>query len=528
MLYNYNKSQVHSFARFGMFWIPSQNISSTPTGSCMQSAGLCDDRGKRFEFTKHSFSIQIDHSLSGSRDHKPIQTPDQTKEEVTGNGGNNMKKKLAGLVLTTMVASTLASCAAGAGKKNTTAAAGGEAPQGDPKATITVQAEKEWKPYYEAAIKKVLEKYPESKITIKEIGAFDHLNVIDKTGADNADVADVFSLPSDRLPSLITKAALAPLPATEMSTVVGGYDDFAKYGDSFKDQNDYLAYPMNIETLIAFVNPVNAKTLGLDATKPVEMNDTKGIEVGVQAHNAWQGLAMANSADLTLLKKEGDKPVSDLVKPWAELGAEKQAVVSGLFAYWQKVSKNNPSIWDKDAAAAAIEGEFKDGGKTALIIDGPWATPNLIKNAPTLEIKTLDQITLNGKPLKHWKNVWGLGINSKNEKDAAKMQLSQELIKELVNPKNAESFFKTTGKIMPNVAPDVYEKTALSANEKATIKATIESYGKASDRPIMKEWDGVWDSWQNALLSWNNTKPANAEAAYKALQDSFKAMMGSL
>lgn len=65
--------------------------------------------------------------------------------------------------------------------------------------TILVQAEKEWMPYYEEAVKRVNAKYPNAKIEIKEIASFDHIGIIDKTDAINADVADVFAAPLDRI-----------------------------------------------------------------------------------------------------------------------------------------------------------------------------------------------------------------------------------------------------------------------------------------------------------------------------------------
>ena len=108
------------------------------------------------------------------------------------------------------------------------------------------------------------------------------------------------------------------------------------------------------------------------------------------------------------------------------------------------------------------------------------------------------------------------------------MTLATELIKELVNPANAESFFKATGKILPNVPAATYQASGLSAIEKKTIAATIESFKTSEYRPLFAEWGGVWSTWESAMISWNNTKPANAEAAYKALQDSFTAMMGNL
>lgn len=479
-------------------------------------------------------------------------------------GGLNMKK-IASLLLTAIVASSVAACtpttttttaagttpgttAAGTTAAGTTTAgttaAGTTTPStttpstttpattptvADPKATITVQGEGPWKPYYEAAIATLKTKFPASTITLVEVGAFPNLDTIDKTDATNKDVPDVFAVPADRLPSMINKEALAALPAEEMAAALGGYTDFKSVGSILMDGEDYLAFPMNIETLITFVNPANAKTLGIDLTKPFEVKDQKGTELGVQAFNAWFGVAFTNAAGIDLLgKDDAGKFTSDMTKDWAELGADKQGVITELFNYWKRVYAKNPQLWDVQAAGGKISESFKDGGEVAYIIDGPWATPDLVKSVPGLDVLPLSQITVNGLPLKHWQGLWGLGVNSRLEGDKAKMTLATELIKELVNPANAEDFFKATGKIMANVPAEDYEKSGLSAIEKKTIAAVIESFKTSENRPLFAEWGGVWDTWQNAMISWNNTKPADAEAAFKALQDSFKAMMGNL
>lgn len=449
-------------------------------------------------------------------------------------------KKIASLLLTSMIAMTVASCTpaatdtttAGSTADTTTAGSTADTTTAegvtDPKATITVQGEGTWTPYYEAAIARMKEKFPESTITLVEVGAFPNLDTIDSTDAMNADVPDVFALPADRLPSMINKEALAPMPAVEMAVAVGGYDDFESVGSIMKDGDDYLAFPMNIETLITFVNPTNAAALGVDLTKPYEVADQEGNELAVEAFNAWFGVAFANAAGIELLGKDGDAFVSDLTKNWADLEPAKQGVITELYNYWNRVYTNTPELWDSATAGAQITEEFKNGGSVAFKIDGPWATPDLIAAVPELDVLPLSNITVNGAPLKHWQGLWGLGINSRNEGDEAKMTLAQEFIIELMNPEFAEDFFKTTGKIMANVSPEDYDATGLTDIEKKTIKATIESFKTSENRPLFSEWGGVWDTWQNAMLSWNASKPATVEDAYKALQDSFTAMMGNL
>ena len=60
------------------------------------------------------------------------------------------------------------------------------------------------------------------------------------------------------------------------------------------------------------------------------------------------------------------------------------------------------------------------------------------------------------------------------------------------------------------------------------IEATYDSYKVAENRPLFSEYGQVWDTWQNALLSWSAKKPANAEEAYKEVKASFDGMMANL
>lgn len=454
-------------------------------------------------------------------------------------------KKLTSLLLTSvMAASVLAACAPQPTDKTTTAGgattAGGTTTAGattpaagveDPAVEISVSADKDWIPYYEAAIARVTAKFPKSKITIKDVGAFDVFTVIDATDATNVDVPDVFAIPADRMYGLNGKNALAAIDAKKIAEEIGGFTDYDKnFGGNLKIGEDYFAIPMNIETLAVFYNDANAKAAGVDPTKPIDFKDAKDLQIMIPAHDAWFGVSLANSAGLNLLGKTADgKLESDLTKDWADLGAEKQAVIKSLYDYWTVIDAQAPEIWDATKAGSYIDEQFKDGGKAIWRIDGPWATANLQKLAPELGVAPLTNITVNGKALRHWQGGWGLSINARNEEDPGKMLLSTELIKEILNPEYFEDFFKATGKIMLNVPADKYASAAnLSDIEKKVVAAIIESFKNAEARPLFDEWGQVWPSWQNALLSWTSIKPATVEDAYKALQDSFKTMMSNL
>lgn len=408
-----------------------------------------------------------------------------------------------------------------------------EAPAGGIKAELTVQAETEWMDYYKAAIDRVIAANPEAKVTLIEKSSFDHIEVIDKTGAANADVADVFAIPADRLYGLAQSESLAAVDSKALVEKLGGWESFDKFneglGGNLKIGEEYFAFPYNIETLITYINTENAKTKNIDITKPIELNAENYQTVLLPAFDAWFGVAAMNSAGIELLQKEGDKLSTDMTTPWAELAADKQAVFTALYNYWKANSDNGTQLFDVEAGWGYIDKEFTTGGNGVFRIGGPWEYGGIAEKATeaNLAVANLDLITINGKPLKHWKGGWGLSINSRIEGDADKMALAHAVIAEVVNPAHFEDLFKATGKILENVSADQYNKSGLTDAQKKTITAGLESYAVAVNRPLFTEYGPVWDTYKNAVLSWNSQKPADVEAAYGLLNAAFTAMMAA-
>ena len=439
-----------------------------------------------------------------------------------------MKKLLVTLLV---AATTLNLVACGSSNKGGETPSTGENNGNDAKVELTVQVEESWVPYYEQVKATVMEKYPNATINFIQTGSFDHLDVIDATDATNPDVADVFALPADRLYGLYNNDILAAIDAETMANEVGGFKDFkGGLGGNFNIDGEYFAFPYNIETLVGFVNVENATNAGIDFTKPVEMTELEYNQLLALVHDCWFGVAFANSANFELLGKDSDGNLfSDATKAWADLTEDQQKLFESLFNYWKAHNENGTDLWDKDAAGGYMDAEFKTGGSDAIKIDGPWSTANvrdnLVGSAENLEIIPLTNITFNGNSLTHWKGGWGLGVNARVEEDADKMAVATAFIQEIVNPANAQELFKYTGKVLENVDPSAYE--GIDALDKKVIDATFAGYEAAPARPLFDEWGQVWGSWQNALLAWSNTKPADAEAEYNEVKASFEAMMAN-
>lgn len=441
-----------------------------------------------------------------------------------------MKKKISLLLVLVFILTAFTACAP---KKTDDDA--GETPPVDNeevKETLTVQVEKDWKSYYEAAAERVKAEYPDVEIDFIETASFDHLDVLDATDVTNEDVADLFAIPADRIYGMSKNEALGALDAKAMADKLGGFDNFDEgLGGNFKVEDEYLAFPMNIETLINFVNTKNAETNGVNLEGDIEFTELKAEDMLVPFFDAWFGVSFVNAGNIELLgKSEDGEFFSDMTKDYAELDVNQQEIFKALFNYWKAHNDANTPLIDEEAAWGYMDSEFTTGGKTSIRLEGPWSTKNLSDLAgegEDLDVLPIQKVMVMGNPLSHWKGGWGLAINSRIEENAEKKQLAQAMIEEIVNPDHAVDFFKASGKILNNVKADVYLDSDLGDMDKKVIETIYESYENAPNRPLFTEWGSVWDTWKNAILSWNSVKPATVEEAYKELQASFEAMMGN-
>lgn len=396
---------------------------------------------------------------------------------------------------------------------------------------ISVQVQTEWMDHYEKAAERVKEKYPDFDIELKEVAAFDHLDVFEQTDATNEDVADVFAIPTG-LASLDKNVTVAPLDVPRITDELGGFENIDDgISGSFKFGDDYLAVPFNIESLITFVNTKNAEDEAIDLNETIELNSVKKPEtILYPMFDCWYGVAATNSSGIELLDKDEDQGfVSDMVKDFNDLEKEKQRTIESLYKYWDLHSQNNTPLFDPDAGWSYIDESFKVGNGGVARLGGPWDTATISEQVgeENLDVFSIGKITVNGKALKHWKSGWGLAVNARIEDDEEKMKVAEEMIKEIVNPDYAVDLFKSTGKVLENVDKEVYQESDLPEIDKKVIVATIDSYNEAPSRPLFEEWDSVWDTWKNAVLSWNAVKPQDEVEAYNELKASFESMIAT-
>ena len=267
-----------------------------------------------------------------------------------------MRKRII-LALILVLAMTVTACTP---KAPEPAAPGEPAPTEGSTAEISVQVEASWKEYYEAAIARVMENNPEATISLIETGSFDHLDVLDATDVTNEDVADVFAIPADRIYGLSNNEALAAFDVEAMAANVGGFTDYDNgLGGNFNVEGDYLAFPMNIETLVTFVNTANAESKGIDTTGPIELTELGYQDMLLPAFDAWFGVSFANAGGIELLGHDAEgKLFSDFTKEFSELNEQQKAVFTALYEYWKEHYTNGTPLWDADAAWGFMDTEL--------------------------------------------------------------------------------------------------------------------------------------------------------------------------
>lgn len=377
------------------------------------------------------------------------------------------------------------------------------------KGTLTVQAEEGWADYYQAAADKIMAENPEANIEIKVLGSFDHLEIINNTDTTNADVADVYALPADQFTSFVENDYLAALPAVQMGERLGGFGNIDDgLAGNLKVNGEYLAFPYNIETLITFVNTANAEAAGVDTSQPIEVSSTPHeATVLLPMFDAWYGVAPNLAGGIELLAETDNGFESTYTGAYTDLDETQKAVFDEIFNYWSRHNAAGTTLFDADAGWGYIDTEFTTGGNGVARIGGPWDAAAFQEQAGegNLEILPIGNITIAGQPLLHWQGGWTLVANARIEEDADKMALAVAMIEEIVNPENAVELYKATGKILENVEASVYENSDLSDTDKLVITRVLESYEVSTPRPLFTEFGNVWDTWKNAVLSWNST-----------------------
>lgn len=401
----------------------------------------------------------------------------------------------------------------------------------DEKITITVQVEKEWREYYEKAADRVKDRYPNANIEFIEKSTVEHIELLDNINPEDEKVADLFTLPLERLYDMEKKYVLGQLDAKSIAENLNISDHYDKgLGAQFKVDDRYMAFPMNIKTLLNFVNTKNAQANDIDTVKDIEFTELSNEDILIPLFDIWYGISFMNATNIELLTKvEPYEFYSDMTRYFSELSVDEEETFRAIFNYWYYSQKEDSKLFSKDEYMDFMDTSFKTGGNTSLRPGSIKSKKHLSKLAEgEINILPIEKLVVMGNPLLQWKDGDGLAINTRIKDDNDKKEITKAMIEEIVNRDYALEFFKETGKILENMDLETYINSDLNERDKKLIKVSYKSYEDAEKRPASKEWEKVSATWEKAILSWNTLNPQTVEEAYEILQYEFKDMINSI
>lgn len=410
-----------------------------------------------------------------------------------------------GLLATTALI-TLAACGGGSKDKKESSEEASK--------TLEVSVDKGYVDYINE-IKGDFEK--ENGITIKvtEKDMFDQLDALSLDGPAGK-APDVMMSAYDRLGPLGQQGHLAEVTLS----------DDASYNDTDKQQvtvdGKFYGAPAVIETLVMFYN----KDLVSEA--PATFADIE--ELAKDSKYDFQGEEGKNTAFLAkwtdfyfaygLMSGYGGYVFGEDGTDPTDIGLNNAGAVEGIeyAANWFQ------NVWPKGMMDIKSAGDFVTNqfveGKTAAIIDGPWAAANYketginfgVSKIPTLKNGEEYQAFGGGK-------AWVVSNYSKNK------DMAQKFVDYVVNDQNQETFYKMTSEVPAN---NNARKAATEENNELTT-AVIDGYANAKPMPNIPEMAEVWTGGENLMFdaaSGKQTAKEAADAAVKVITENIEQKYG--
>ncbi|MGX7014368.1 extracellular solute-binding protein [Vagococcus silagei] len=397
-------------------------------------------------------------------------------------------------LLTAGVALTLVACGGSKDKK--------EASKEDSN-TLTVSVDKGYIKYLEK-IKGDFEKENKVKVKLVEKDMFDQLDALSLDGPAGK-APDVMMSAYDRLGPLGQQGHLSEVKLTDTSI----YDDRDKRQVTV-DGKQYGA-PAIIETLILYYNKdlidkapeTFADLEAISKDDKFAFADEKGKNVGFLAKwtDFYSTYGLLSGYGGYVFGKEGTDP--------KDVGLNNKGSIEGI-TYATEWFKD---VWPKGMMDIKKSQEFIDnqflGGKTAAIINGPWAAAGYKDggvNFGTAKIPTLN----NGKKYEAFGGgkAWVIS-NYTKDKDMA-----QKLIDYLTNEANQKVLYEMTNEVPANGKA----KEFASKGDDDLTKAVIEQYESAVPMPNIPEMAEVWTGGENLMFDAASGKQTPKEAADNAVK----------
>lgn len=409
-------------------------------------------------------------------------------------------KKIGLGVLATGLILTLAACGGAKDKAKE------EASASDGK-TLTVSVDKGYIKYLKE-IKGEFEKENDVTIKLTERDMFEQLEALSLDGPAGK-APDVMMSAYDRLGPLGQQGHLAEV----------ALGNEADYNDTDKSQvtvdGKFFGEPAIIETLVLYYNKdlidtvpetfADLEAIGKDPK--FDFAAEKGKNVGFLAKwtDFYSAYGLLAGYGGYVFGKDGTDP--------SDVGLNSKGAVEGIEyanTWFQKVWPKG--MQDVKSAGDFITDQFVNG-KTAAIIDGPWAAENLkeagvnfgVAKIPTLKNGNAYEAFGGGK-------AWVVSNYSKNK------AVAQKFIDFLTTDENQTKLYELTNEVPAN---NKSRETAASGDDQIT-KAVIDQYVNADPMPNIPEMGEVWTGGENLMFdaaSGKQTPQEAADAAVKVIDD---------
>lgn len=379
---------------------------------------------------------------------------------------------------------------------------------------LSVSVDKGYVEYIEG-IKGDFEKENDITIKVIEKDMFEQLDALTLDGPAGK-APDVMMSAYDRLGPLGQQGHLAQVKLSD---------------DSFYNENDkkqvtvdgeFYGAPAVVETLVMFYNkdliteaPKTFKEVeALSKDEKYNFKDESGKNVGFLAK--WTDFYFAYG----LISGYGGYIFGDDGTNPEDIGLNNKGAVEGI----QYATDWFQNVWPKGMLDIKSAGDFVTNqfteGKTAAIIDGPWAAKGYADadvNYGVSKIPTLD----NGNPYEAFGGgkAWVISNYSTNK------DMSQKFLDYVTNEKNQTTLYDDTKEIPANNK----SREAAAKSDDELTKAVIEQYESAKPMPNIPEMAEVWTGGENLMFdagSGKQTPQEAADAAVKIIKENIQQKYG--
>ncbi len=386
-----------------------------------------------------------------------------------------MKRKLIAAIGIAGMMVSIAACGGDDGDDGGKAGADGYAGQ-----TLTVWVMDGSSPdQWQADLAKEFEAKTKAKVTF-EIQKWNGIQQKLTTALSEENPPDVFEIGNTQTPAYAKTGGLADL--SDLKTEIGA-DWSESLNKSAVFEGKQYAAPWYVVNRVVIYNKKIWADAGIKETPKTrdefyndlktigEKTDAEPIYLPGQNWYHFVGLAIGEGAEL--VKKDGDKYVSNLADP-------KVAAAAETYKKFQALSK---APKDKDEATPQ-QGEIFGKGKTGAIIGMGWEGATAITTNPAIE-KDLGYFTIPGPTADKPEGVFLGGSNLAVAAGSKKQELAKEFLKLALSDKYEGGLAKANG-VIPN-------KESLQSNlaGNAAAEAAAPAAAGGGTTPLIPEWAAV-------------------------------------